>query len=139
MNDVLLIYLIAYASVALHETTHYLIATLFKIPVIEVKIGSDWPQFRYGKLIVSPIIGISYVEAEYESVLQLTLFKKTFYFLCGILMNLLFAGICFYLYLYLQRFIWLIAASINLSSVIGNSLPIGNTDMATLIKLIKKQ
>lgn len=135
MIDIVMIYLTVYASVLLHETAHFLAAKQLHIPVLEVKVGADWPQFRCGIWKLSPLFGISYVSAEYDQIVKLSARQKAFYFFAGIFINLLLAAVCGTVWLVSRRFFWFPAASVNLFSAVGNALPIGKTDAGTFLKL----
>ncbi len=135
MTDYVILYLIIYASVLLHETAHFLAAKCFHIPVLEVKIGADWPKLRLGIWKISPLLGISFVSAESEQIMKLTDRRKTVYFSAGICTNLMLAAVCAVIWLITSRFLWLPAACINLFSAVGNAIPVGSTDIGTLRKL----
>ena len=138
MIDLLLLYVFAFFSALLHEIMHFIMALIFHIPIVNVKIGSDWPQLKIGKFLISPCLGISYVTTEYEPVLLLPKIKKVIYFISGIIINLFLSCIFLTVYHYTNQYIMFLASVLNLLVAIGNSLPIGNTDISTLIKLIKK-
>ncbi|MBO4211348.1 MAG: hypothetical protein J5878_01685, partial [Oscillospiraceae bacterium] len=97
----------------LHEWMHFVFALLFRIPVVSVKIGSDWPQLKIGKWRISPFLGLSYVTTEYEPVAALCFYKKLLYFSSGIGMNALLALLFFFLYCGMTRYIFLLAAISN--------------------------
>ena len=139
MIDLLWLYGFAYGSALLHEWMHFVFALLFRIPVVSVKIGSDWPQLKIGKWRISPFLGLSYVTTEYEPVAALCFYKKLLYFSSGIGMNALLALLFFFLYCGMTRYIFLLAAISNVVIVVVNTIPVGKTDISTLIKLsIKK-
>lgn len=64
------IYIMLYISILLHELMHYILAKSLRISIMEVKIGAEWPQINIGKWKLSPIIGNSYVEVDYECFLK---------------------------------------------------------------------
>ena len=107
MIDLLLLYVFAFFSALLHEIMHFIMALIFHIPIVNVKIGSDWPQLKIGKFLISPCLGISYVTTEYEPVLLLPKIKKVIYFISGIIINLFLSCIFLTVYHYTNQYLML--------------------------------
>ncbi len=137
MIDFFTIYLIIYLSIFLHEMMHYLIAKFCKFEIDEVKIGSEWPQFKLGKWRISPFLGVSYVAIKYESFIEKSLKSKCLYFLGGIFMNIFLSVLCLIIYIITDRYMLFLAFFVNLYSVIANSIPIGKTDAMNLLKEVR--
>ncbi len=132
----ILLYVMLYMSIFLHEMMHVILAKSFRIAILEVKIGTEWPQGNIGKLRISPVIGNSHVEVDYENLVKLSSAKKIMFFMAGIFMNLTLAFVFGMLNRHMDMFAIKIVAVSNLVIAILNLLPLWQTDMANLISLI---
>lgn len=139
MADILFLYLALYVSAFLHETLHVVAAKGLGIPVVCVKIGNSWPQIKIGSWRISPLIGISYVETEQDSIERLSFSGKALFFLSGIGANIILAGCFGLLYRLTGEVPFEVASLVNLIMVIANGWPMGPTDVAKLIRLKTKK
>ena len=135
----ILIYIMLYTSIFLHELMHFTLAKSLRIPIIEVKIGTDWPQIKVGKWSISPVIGNSYVEVDYNNLMKLSIVKISFFFMAGILMNFFLATVFFALNKYMEMFSYKIISLSNLVIAIFNLLPLGHTDIVELITIVDER
>ena len=126
-----------YISMILHELMHFIFAKVFKMPIIAVKIGADWPQIKVGKWRISPIIGNSYVEVDYDNLIKLSKGKISWFFMSGILMNFYLAIVFGILNINTGMLAYGIISVSNVVIAISNLLPCGRTDMANLIMYVK--
>lgn len=137
--DVIVLYLLLYISVALHEVMHVTFANIFNVEIIRIKIGADWPAVKIEKAEISPVIGSSYVEVSYSDLEQIVVMKKVVYFLSGIITNLV-LSVCFFIaYSQTGSLMVKILAFVNLGFVFVNSIPFFKTDVAKLISFLLKK
>lgn len=133
------IYIMIYFSIFLHELMHYIVAKKIRIPIMKVKIGTEWPKINFGKWKVSPILGNSYVEVDYECLIKQSRVKISLFFVMGIIMNVFLTIIFFVLYKYMGQLSYIIVSLSNLFIVVSNLLPVGHTDIAELNAIIKEK
>lgn len=123
----------------MHEFSHVIMAKSLSIPIEKIKIGTEWPQFSMGKWRVSPIIGNSYVEVDYESLIKLSKAKIVAFFMSGILMNILLAALFFVISSYAMTLTNKLVLLINLILSILNLLPLRHTDTLNMIAIMKEK
>ena len=71
MRYALIIYIILYSHLTIHEVAHAISAKIMGIKINEIKIGSNFFKVKYKQINISPIISGGYVE-----VLEDDLIKK---------------------------------------------------------------
>ena len=139
MIDFIVGYFIIYISICLHEVLHVICAKLFKIPLVKIQIGIDWLQISIGKLVISPIVGTSFVEVETEKLQEAPRKIKILFFLSGALGNTVLTILFGILFFCIDKTIFAIAAAINIIIIISSLIPFGNTDMGTLRNLLEAE
>ncbi len=139
MIDIIILYLLAYMSVLLHEVMHIFFAKMFDIEILSIKIGAEWPLIKIGKLSISPLIGSSFVEAVYEDLEKANTVKKVVYFTSGIIANIFLSVFFCFVYKQMGGFIFRFISLMNVGFAFVNSVPLFKTDMANLISFLSKK
>lgn len=82
-------YFIIYLHVFVHELSHYISAQIMNIRVERIKIGSRLGQISIGKWDISLICGGGYVEVYHEDIVNKSRKEIVFFFLAGMIGNLI--------------------------------------------------
>jgi len=137
--DFAIIYLIVYFSLLVHELMHYIVARMLRMDVFAINIGFEAISHKRRKLSISPIVGPSYIEVAKEQLVEKKTIQVLMYFMAGIFGNLLLGLLMVGLLFFIDNNIVLIGLIFNLLLVLINAIPIGKTDISTLIRIIKEK
>lgn len=129
------IYFIIYLHTFVHEWCHYILAGIMDIGVKKVKIGSRLGQVSIGKWYVSLICGGGYVEIYQEDINNKSKKEIVFFFIAGMIGNLILIIIGEVVWSPLYRFINFI---VGMCFIVINSIPFyEESDINNIIKFLK--
>ena len=137
--DVIIIYGFIYISIFSHEMMHCFCAIVAKIDIYQVSIGFEPLGVRLGIFTVSPVLGPSYIEVSTEQLNKRNRLSKVLFYSSGIIGNIILALIFAIACNVTGSFLCMIGVFINIMMIIINSIPVGRTDIALLVKIQKNK
>ncbi|MPW26366.1 hypothetical protein GC105_11260 [Alkalibaculum sp. M08DMB] len=131
----LLIYLVNIIIIIIHELAHYIVAKILWNEVEEIVIGSRILSIKLYKVSLSPIIFGGRVDVKWNKVANSNIYQIILFFLSGVFANFITLIIC---WLYIKSIYGNLYIILSGFTIVINSIPIYNTDMSILLKVIKK-
>lgn len=136
IKGIILIYCIHVVSVLIHELAHFLAANILMGGYEEFCIGNIIKIAITPKLIVSPIILTGYVGVDKNKLLGLSGNKIVLFFLIGPFVNLFISMVLWGSY---SHILFFVISRLNLLYFICSIVPIGTTDVGTMLRILKNK
>ena len=138
MKELIILYIMYYIQISLHELAHYVAAKKFKLSIVKAQIGNDILSFKIGEIYISPIaFPGGYVEIEAWDDSSVSQIKLVLFFLSGSIVNLTFGVFALLLS---GKFIFNVFSLMGIIIAISNSLFfIPDTDMYNVFRVILRK